>query len=191
MKNKSNKKSFANEDQGVIFVLFCMALIPLIGVFALFFDGARVFTSKLQQEANAEYAAISALEEYTVKRDSGVYPLPEWFPKAIEKAEKSGGLNLYVASNRNGKEVNSGGLFSGEDGEIKFGMWSGGFIETNDISKIDSVMVILKNRTGKEMISYFATVAGFKSFTSVSSAIAYYDQVRAQDHVNPFVLIKQ
>ena len=185
------KRTKLNSESGFIIVFFVLVIVPLIGMLALIVDGARIISSKSEQEANAEYAALAAMEEFKFCIDEQLLSYNVCKSNSINKAELSGGLNKYVASNKNSSEVDANGLSGGSQGSVKFGIFNGTtFQENTDPNFINAVKVNLNTLDNNAFQTIFSKIVGYRRFNSKSSAIVYYDSIRASNMINPFLVYK-
>lgn len=106
--------SYPDNQRGAIHVLMCFMIVPLLAVAAVAVDGFLIMTSGIQQDNNAEYAALAALKEF---RNSPIHQ--DRFDKAARRAESISGLNFYVGA-PGAAQMQEGGL-DGERGNISFG----------------------------------------------------------------------
>jgi hypothetical protein len=171
---------------GVAIPFFALTIVPLIGFLALAIDGARLYISKLEQEASAEYAAQVAMEEFIFQKDGVIgSTFQSCKAAAIAKATAGFGGQSYLASSGNA---------SNDNYTILFGFWSGvAFIEIPtpaNPSMINAIKVSLRSNTSL-LSTLFSRINGIDNVIATSSAIAFYDATRASGLVNPYTIIKQ
>jgi len=153
----------ATSQSGAVLVLVCLALIALMGVMALAIDAASIYVSHLQQDNNAEYAALAAVRQSKnplLPPGSPGSPLnPGLLQAATARAEVVAGLNHYVGNivapgTPTPVQVKSGELENGRAGSIQFGFWSdtsrslvvGGGCDAQGIPTLNCVQVTLTTK---------------------------------------------
>jgi uncharacterized membrane protein len=186
-------KKVRTSESGTIMVLFAACLAPLIACFALMVDGGNIFTSKLQQEANAEYAAMAALEEFIFCREQDrITNFNTCAQRSIVVAEQTANLNLYLGSNHNNETMPANGLVNRTHGKLEFGLYINNFAPANAVGIVNSAKVELNNTAtnSNRLKSYFSHVLGIKGFDIISSGIAAYNSTRASSGLSPYEIKK-
>jgi Flp pilus assembly protein TadG len=184
--SRSKKKN----ETGATLLLFMLSLIPLLSAGALAIDTIRVYSSVLEQEANAEHAATIAIRELVYQRDA-LRTLPDLaYQRAIAKAEFVAGLNSYLGSKSPDRQVDPGGLRSDENGSIEFVRWNGSTInQATSIYHVNAVRVILRSSETNPILGTFTSVLGIRSVSTSRQATVFMDGSRAWRGLNPYTVL--
>jgi Flp pilus assembly protein TadG len=199
-------------ESGFIAIFFALSISVLLSLLAMIVDGSQIFSSKLEQEANAELAAIVALRTFIQSRDgTPSKPFIESFQAAVREAETVAGQNYYAASNRTSPEVIPDSLVSfsggssapGSSGNVVFGRFTRD-VSTNAItlsfpvdpslpavySSLNLVQLTLKTRDDAKLKLNFLKALKIYSTKTVSHAYAYYDDVSASNFKTPYFIVR-
>jgi len=163
-------KSDYRAESGGIIALIAISIIALLACIALAVDGFFLIGAKLQQDNNAEYAALMALEEFIASRDT---------VRARERAEAIAGKNFYLTQPTDAP-INSGTFVFDDStntkGRLTLGNWNpdtGIFDPEN--GDVNAIQVTLTTSPEGSIKLHFASVVGFQSVGTSSTATAYYD----------------
>jgi Flp pilus assembly protein TadG len=185
--NTVKKDQNFNSQRGGIVALFAIAFVPLLLALGLVIDSVRIYSSSLEQEANAEQAATAALREIIKLRDIEGSNNPSLLTSASTIAKRVANLNTYLAS----KNAGSGGT-EGTGAVVKFGRWDVGFRESTNVAEINSVSIILRSQLDNRLTSTFMKLVGIDLLRSSRKATVYFDDTRAYyDKKNPYILVKE
>lgn len=176
LKNKNGQK-------GTYHVLMSIMLVPLIGAIALALDGFQIMTANIQQDSNAEYAAIAAIKEFHTNPGNFV----ERTSAAARKAGAVAGSNFYIGTHHANQMP--GNNFEGNDrfGELKFGVMDssrtfyectteGEYLSLKSMYPYDAVKVILKLNNDSNIKATFASVLNIASFNSSNETMSFFDE---------------
>jgi Flp pilus assembly protein TadG len=193
-RSQNNLPKRMGSENGAVLVFFALSLSVLIACLGLMVDGSNLINSRLEQEANAEYAALASLQEFINQRERWGGNFTTALNSAITKAEDSGSLNIYTGSNKERREVQPSSLASQESGSVKFGIWNeatGQFSETSNFFAINAVRVYLKTSSSNLMKTFFARIFKAKYAQVSSEAIAYYKDANEFLGRNPYLIMKK
>ena len=159
-------------------------MIPLIGVMALAVDGFMIMDYGVQQESNAEFAALSGIKEFRKRYIELNDSFTNSRNAAVSKAAQIAGTNTTVGNGNVSNMAN--GIFDPTYGEIQLGhlLPDNKFIESPDQATFDSrstlraaVRVLLKTNDKNSVKARFSKILNFSAFHSQREAICFYNQV--------------
>jgi ribosomal protein S18 len=176
-------------ENGASLVLVVMALIPILALLAMAVDSFALLTSKLEQNNNADYAALSALG-VAIDNTTNLADMSR-IPAAIAKAELVAGRNFYIA-NRSASQVGFQELQQGTAGSVLFGFFrktdrtftlegvcsATGVLEANGVQVQLNTQEQRVGRATSRFKAFFSGVFGQKEFDSRALRIAYWDATR-------------
>ncbi len=171
-------------------VFAAVLALPVITILALGVDGFLAHTAKMQQESNAEYAALAALRE--IKAPGGT------IASATRVAENVAGLNLYIGTDKTKQAVQSDELEMARDkndrtGSIFFGTYDASTktvaYKTDCSSGCDAVQVALWTRDDRHYRPVFAKILGVSTVKISSSASAYFNESHVGSAMSPYYVI--
>ena len=196
-----------SSERGAVHVLVALFIIPLLCCMALAIDGFLVITSNLQQNNNAEYAALAVLKELRAQARAGT-AIADRVGPAIARASVVAGsdLNSYVGR-RDVKAVSGKELEDGRAGTVRLGRFNpstGDFILGSTQPIYDSLgNIVDRVYTAAEVSlrtqssgrnttihTLFAGIMGAHELGMKSVAYACYDPARDTAGQSPFYLCK-
>ena len=171
-------------ERGAVYGLTAISMFAVMAAVALAVDGFLAMASSLQQDNNAEYAALAALQ--TVQsRCSGTLAAGD-ITAAVDRAEAITGWNKYVGSP--GADQAEGGLGSGGSaGSVEVGWWnpaSRSFSARGAeeaCSGVNAVRISLHTQSGEggpatAVQTLFAGVMGVQRLNVSSTVTSYYNK---------------
>lgn len=185
-----------HQEGGGVIVFLAVALVPLLALIALSVDGYSLMVSKLEQENNAEFAAIAALNSSLDASHERLVPAIDTAGK--HRAELIAGSNRYIG-NRTARPVLNNEIVNRTAGNLESGFYdrnrrrfsnggscgSGGALIKNAVKL--SLNTVGEDASGRfsHLMPIFARLLGHESFSMRSSVIAYRDSARLLTAVAP------
>jgi hypothetical protein len=188
-------KTHLKSEKGMYHVMMTILLVPLLGVIALAVDGFLMMNLDVQQDSNAEYAALAAVRDLAESRANSIPnpPMMSFYARvasARAKAEKVANSNFYLGNNHE-KQLR-GGIFEPAYGEIIFGHVDTGpgvFVPCEPTAAIpcdasnynnqatinypEAVQVNLRTNSNNSVKSMFAQIVGKNDSNGSAKSIAY------------------
>ena len=183
-------------ERGGALVLVALTLVPLIALFALGVDSFMMTASHLEQENNAEYAALAALHE-GIDPVSGLVIFGRESSMA-RRAEDVAGRNHYLG-NKGAKQVYRGEVANQTAGTMKIGFYqkeqrrfysSGRCQSTGELTQnaVQLHLITLSShlsRQSSQVLPIFRGLFGVSEVRLKSQAIAYQDNDRNMFAIAP------
>ena len=175
-RRESGGRTWNSGQRGVAYALSALLMFAIFAGAALSVDGFLAMTSSLQQDNNAEYAALAALRDLIEARgkNPGLSQTDLW-NIAADRAGIVAGLNFYVGN----PGASQGGAMSGEAGRLQLGYWDpaaqphfGAAAASGDINAVQLELVTPPTGLLRMM---FAGVMGVRELEIRSRVIAVFD----------------
>lgn len=191
-----NRPARGGGESGCTLVFLAIALFPIVALIALSIDGYSLTVSRLEQENNAEFAAVAALNE-GLDEVTGTISLNQDSARK-RRAELIAGSNSYLG-NRAAQPVKTNEIINATAGSLVSGFYdreqrrflTSGACSAGGRRTLNAVRLSLNTvdqRTGRassRMLPVFAKMFGYESFSMRSNAIAYRDSTRKLTAVAP------